>query len=157
MFSMPLQPDQADLDAMRGIRIPSDLSSFYPSCVVYGIRHHDTLARSKEVEELCATSSMKQFARARNARLIMSNDIPNMPIDDVRPYCIWYPDVASENTYRNLARQYPDMIYSVGQPVPLPDMIGFTTSWIFSQKFPLPKRRGIMHQNQVQRPSSTVL
>jgi hypothetical protein len=55
------------------------------------------------------------IACARNARLIMSNEVPNMPIDDVKPYCIWYPDVASEDTYRKLARQYPDMVYSIGR------------------------------------------
>lgn len=113
MVMLPLQPDQDDLDAIRGIRIPSDLSCFFPCCVVYGIRHHDTLARSKEVEELCATSPM--FARARNARFIMSNEVPDMPTDDVKPYCIWYPEVASEETYRKLTKQYPDMIYSVGR------------------------------------------
>ncbi|OIW32666.1 hypothetical protein CONLIGDRAFT_660508 [Coniochaeta ligniaria NRRL 30616] len=99
---------QRDIDAMRGIRIPSDISCIYPAYAVYGIRHHDTFARSKDVVD-------KKFARARNARLIMSNEIPNMATNDVKPYCIWYPDIASEETYRSLAKQYPDMIYAVGR------------------------------------------
>lgn len=31
------------------------------------------------------------------------------------PYCIWYPDVASEDTYRQLASRYPLMRYAVGR------------------------------------------
>ncbi|KAJ4997352.1 hypothetical protein K4K48_007041 [Colletotrichum sp. SAR 10_66] len=45
----------------------------------------------------------------------MSNTIPNMPSDDDKPYCIWYPDVAGEETYRQLAKRYPDMRYVVGR------------------------------------------
>ncbi|GKT41749.1 uncharacterized protein ColSpa_01930 [Colletotrichum spaethianum] len=38
-----------------------------------------------------------------------------MPNASVKPYCIWYPDVASEETYRELARRYPDMRYQIGR------------------------------------------
>lgn len=110
-------PCQHDLDAMRGIRLPPDIASrgFAVPCVVYGIRHHETFAVSKEVEELCATSHDRAFARARNARLIMSNEVPDMESDDFKPYCIWYPEVALEDTYRKLAKAYPDMAYTVGR------------------------------------------
>jgi hypothetical protein len=100
---------------MRGIRIPSDISCVYAACAIYGILFHDAFARSKDVVELCTTSTDKRFARARNARLIISNEVPDMATNDVIPYCIWYPDIASEETYRSLARQNPDMIYSVGR------------------------------------------
>ena len=34
---------------------------------------------------------------------------------DEIPYCIWYPDVANENTYRRLLRHYPHMKYQIGR------------------------------------------
>jgi hypothetical protein len=34
---------------------------------------------------------------------------------DERPYCIWYPGLATEDTYRELARRYPSMRYQVGR------------------------------------------
>jgi hypothetical protein len=45
----------------------------------------------------------------------MSNEVPNKASDDVKPYCIWYPEVASEDTYRRLVKAYPGMIYTVGR------------------------------------------
>ncbi|KAF4473370.1 beta transducin [Fusarium agapanthi] len=32
-----------------------------------------------------------------------------------RPYCIWHPDMATEDTYRSLASKFPDMRYKVGR------------------------------------------
>ncbi|KAK3386245.1 hypothetical protein B0T20DRAFT_457738 [Sordaria brevicollis] len=62
------------------------------------------------------SKKMDKFARARNARLIMSNQkIPNMKTDHVKPYCFWHPDVPSEKTLRELAKRYPDMAYQVGR------------------------------------------
>jgi hypothetical protein len=31
------------------------------------------------------------------------------------PYCIWYPDVAKESTYRDVAIGYPDLRYQIGR------------------------------------------
>ncbi|WYZ38472.1 hypothetical protein EsH8_III_000386 [Colletotrichum jinshuiense] len=45
----------------------------------------------------------------------MSNTIPEMSSETVKPYCIWYPDVAKEDTYRSLVERYPDMRYQVGR------------------------------------------
>jgi hypothetical protein len=47
----------------------------------------------------------------------MSNQIPELNIDDPEtiPYCIWYPDVAVEETYRQLAERYPVMRYHEGR------------------------------------------
>ncbi|TDZ13740.1 hypothetical protein C8035_v009118 [Colletotrichum spinosum] len=70
---------------------------------------------SSEVTTLCSEEGNDIFVRARNARLIMSNKIPDMAHDEHKPYCIWYPDLASEDTYRELARRYPDMRYHVGR------------------------------------------
>lgn len=60
--------------------------------------------------------AIPQLARARNARLIMSNIIPDgMEDPRVQPYCIWIPDVASVDTYRKLVHRYPAMLYQVGR------------------------------------------
>ena len=45
----------------------------------------------------------------------MSNEVPDMASDEAKPYCIWYPEVASEDTYRRLVKAYPDMVYTVGR------------------------------------------
>lgn len=55
------------------------------------------------------------FTRALNARSIMSNRIPDKMLDDEVPYCIWHPQTASESTYRELFRRYPDMAYHIGR------------------------------------------
>ena len=34
---------------------------------------------------------------------------------DDQPFCIWNPDIAHENTYRELARRHPAMRYQVGR------------------------------------------
>ncbi|KAF4807486.1 hypothetical protein CGCSCA5_v013379 [Colletotrichum siamense] len=107
-------PGDDHRDALRGRRLPTDLSHWVSACVIHGIRHHEAFATS-EVQRLCSESHNKAFSRARNARLIMSNTIPHMASDDDKPYCIWYPDVASEETYRQLAKSYPDMRYVVGR------------------------------------------
>ncbi|GKT96469.1 hypothetical protein Ct61P_14319 [Colletotrichum tofieldiae] len=70
---------------------------------------------SEPVRKLCLESDKRAFARARNARLIMSNVVPEITTDDDKPYCIWYPDIASGETYRELAKRYPDMRYLVGR------------------------------------------
>ncbi|KFY35723.1 hypothetical protein V494_05658 [Pseudogymnoascus sp. VKM F-4513 (FW-928)] len=75
-------------------------------------------ARSDEVTDLCSTPGQEIFARARNARLIMSDVVPGrelMSNKESYPYCIWHPGVASEDTYRKLAATYPDMRYQVGR------------------------------------------
>ncbi|KAK4126630.1 hypothetical protein N657DRAFT_679516 [Parathielavia appendiculata] len=30
------------------------------------------------------------------------------------PYCVWYPGLATEDTYRELARRFPALPYQVG-------------------------------------------
>lgn len=81
--------------------------------LVHGIRHHETFAKSSEVTDICKIYD--RYARARNARLIMSNTIPDMAYQAVVSYCIWYPDVATEDTYRKLYRRYPEMRYHIGR------------------------------------------
>ncbi|CAG8933970.1 unnamed protein product [Penicillium salamii] len=111
-----------DLDqcvaAMKGQKVPADLSSFWHRrALIRGIRTSLKFATSPAVEELCrgSDSQAHQFARARNARLIMSDMIPDMQDPATQPYCIWYPEPASEETYREVVRQYPSMRYQVGR------------------------------------------
>ena len=105
--------------ALRGTSLPQHLGNdVVRLALVAGIRKHVGLARLPQLADLCAHSSAQNvFARARNARLIMSGEIPaqDMMGEDCLPYCIWHPDVASEDTYRALATQYPSMKYQVGR------------------------------------------
>ena len=109
---------QQCLAAMRGDFVPSDLGTKTArACVVRGIRSHIEFATSPVVVELCleGISFIAEFARARNARLIMSNEIPESMPFVAQPYCIWHPSLATEETYRQLSRIYPSMRYQVGR------------------------------------------
>ncbi|CAG8199224.1 unnamed protein product [Penicillium salamii] len=115
-------PAKYDIDqcvaAMKGQKVPIDLSSFWHRrAVIRGIRTSLKFATSPAVIELCSgdDSQAHQFSRARNARLIMSDIIPDMQDPATQPYCIWYPEPASEETYREVARRYPSMRYQVGR------------------------------------------
>lgn len=102
-------------------------------CILRGIRHNDGYATkihgyhdgyaselhgyADELPYEAGRVSVPRatFQRARNARAIMSNRVPDFTDDDEMPYCIWYPEVASVETYRELARRYPKMRYHVGR------------------------------------------
>ncbi|KAL4748887.1 hypothetical protein BDW72DRAFT_195330 [Aspergillus terricola var. indicus] len=45
----------------------------------------------------------------------MSNIIPDVTHPHDMPYCIWHPDVATEDTYRKLSARYPELRYQVGR------------------------------------------
>ncbi|KAJ5689264.1 hypothetical protein N7462_003656 [Penicillium macrosclerotiorum] len=108
-------PDQCAA-AIKGEDVPVALSSFWHRrAVIRGIRDSLQFATSPAISELCSGNNAHQFSRARNARLIMSDTIPDMQDPATQPYCIWYPDLASEETYREIARQYPSMRYQVGR------------------------------------------
>lgn len=90
---------------------------YAPLRLVRGIRCHYQFAASSAVKDVC--SSRPLFARARNARLIMSDVIPGPEGMDEsgptrHPYCIWNPDIAAEDTYRQLVQRFPSMRYQVG-------------------------------------------
>ncbi|KAK8852024.1 hypothetical protein PGQ11_014503 [Apiospora arundinis] len=100
--------------AIKGEKVPQNTGSLVArSSLIRGIRLHYNFATSKAVSELCDGDA--QLARARNARLIMSNQVPEQMAEEERPYCIWHPDLASEITYRQLASRYPEMRYQVGR------------------------------------------
>ncbi|THC94788.1 hypothetical protein EYZ11_005734 [Aspergillus tanneri] len=107
--------------AVRGASLPDSLACVTSRCaVIRGIRCYYEFATSNAVEEACTIYSnvYPELARARNARLIMSNQIPEPhQLEDPNhvPYCIWYPDFAQEETYREVARRYPNLRYQVGR------------------------------------------
>ncbi len=106
--------DTAARDAIRGVAVPNALGRrAMRLCVIRGIRYHEAFARGPQTQTLRA---WPEFARALNARAIMSNSVPDMTIsgDDV-PYCIWHPDTAAEDTYRQLVHRYPCMAYQVAR------------------------------------------
>ena len=105
--------------ALAGHALPRHLGNdVVRLCVVNGLRKHLGFALSSKVDELCGIEGQEVFARARNACLIMNDRVPD---DDLmqnaawHPYCIWYPRVAKEETYRQLATAFPDMRYQVGR------------------------------------------
>lgn len=100
--------------AIKGEKVPQDTHSpVAKASLIRGIRSHYSFATSTAVNQLCDKDA--QLARARNARLIMSNQVPEQMAETERPYCIWHPDLASQETYRQLARQYPEMRYHAGR------------------------------------------
>ncbi|CAJ2504710.1 Uu.00g121040.m01.CDS01 [Anthostomella pinea] len=102
---------RACLAALRGGEVEQALGDpVYRLCLIRGIRYHYGLG-----EELRGT--LPVFNRALNARSIMSNVIASFegcPDDEV-PYCVWHPETALQETYRELARRYPKMVYQVGR------------------------------------------
>lgn len=102
---------------IRGEAVPDNLQPQRERIsVVRGVRHYLDFANRESVKKLCARSGQDSvFTRARNARLIMSNIIPDVGNDDVQPYCIWSPNLATQDTYRLLASLYPRMRYQVGR------------------------------------------
>ncbi|KAL4972551.1 hypothetical protein BDW66DRAFT_144035, partial [Aspergillus desertorum] len=98
--------------AIRGEQIPRQLKGRnHLLCLLRGIRHNPGFA----MELRGKYRNIKCIDRVLNARSIMSNVIPDMAGHYEMPYCIWYPDVASEETYRQLAARYPEMRYQVGR------------------------------------------
>ena len=113
------QYDRQDVvQALRGEKLPEHLG--YPLiklCIIRGILHSPPFAEG-EAASLCGLPEHPEFTRALNARAIMSNRVPDMDPTarpEELPHCIWYPEVASEDTYRQLAKRYPQMRYQVAR------------------------------------------
>ncbi|CAG8898517.1 unnamed protein product [Penicillium egyptiacum] len=103
--------------ALEGTRVPDDLTSATARCaVIRGLRCSYDFTMNPVMIDLCGSSRFPEFTRARNARLIMSNVVPDgLEITEAQPYCIWNPDFAEEDTYRRVAQRYPSMRYQVGR------------------------------------------
>lgn len=96
------------LAGLNGEAVPYALGDpIHRLCTIRGIRYHASFG-----EEL--RSLLPEFTRALNARAIMSNEMPKMDLPEEIPYCIWQPEIASEHTYRQLVRDYPNLAYQVG-------------------------------------------
>lgn len=95
--------------AINGECVPDALGlALSRICVIRGISYHAGFAT-----ELRGVTP--EFTRALNAREIMSDHIPDISSESDTPYCIWHPNVASEETYRQLVLKYPAMTYQVGR------------------------------------------
>lgn len=112
--------------ALKGESLPSSLVTFanlndiiVRCCIIHGIRHNLDFATSEAVSFMCAENSngCPEYARARNARLLMSNIIPELSPDspELVPYCIWFPDAPNKETCRQVAQKYPFLRYHVGR------------------------------------------
>ena len=115
---MPLMNHRHQIDdqrrAIRGEAVPRVLDDDVSlSALIRGIRLHHDFATCETVVR--HSLSIPAVARACNARLIMSNQVPNHMEGSEQPYCIWYPDLATEDTYRALALKFPNMRYQVGR------------------------------------------
>lgn len=118
----PSQPFNLNecLETLRGKGLPSDLSSRAARCsVVRAIRLYPEFAEADSTLHLYEPNNKHfkmVFVRARNARRIMSGIVPDdMDDADTQPYCIWHPEFASEDIYRQLVKRYPGMKYQVGR------------------------------------------
>ncbi|KAH8879291.1 hypothetical protein GQ53DRAFT_800282 [Thozetella sp. PMI_491] len=114
-FRNPIFTKEAALAALRGEALPDGLARrVLRLCTIRGIRYHSARA---DGPARVLHGVLPEFTRALNARAIMSGKIPDM--DPSRPeefpYCIWHPEMASEETYQALARRYPSMAYHVGR------------------------------------------
>ncbi|KAI8161337.1 hypothetical protein KHU50_008302, partial [Colletotrichum sp. SAR 10_65] len=101
--------------AFEGKRLPRDLGrELTRLCVVRGIRFHADFCFGPAA---VLRGSLPLFTRALNARAIMSNRIPDMDPDQPEdmPYCIWFPDLPSEDTLRDLVRCFPAMAYQAAR------------------------------------------
>lgn len=96
--------------ALRAKEIPHALGHpLHRLCEVSGIRYNSGFGL--ELRGLLAVST-----RSLNARDIMGNIIPNdLDSEDHVPYYIWRAEVATQDTYRQLVRRYPRMVYQAGR------------------------------------------
>ncbi|KAL5044593.1 hypothetical protein BDW71DRAFT_198903 [Aspergillus fruticulosus] len=71
----------------------------------------------REIIDLCARLlQYPEIIRARNAWLIMSAIVrEGLEVPEAQPYCIWNPDFAQEDTYRQVTQRYAAMRYQVGR------------------------------------------
>lgn len=103
--------------AIRGEKIPIALGlPLIRLCIVRGIRYDVDSTKEEFAKELSGTEPI--FTRALVARRIMSNSLDLLPdhLDpEDMPYCIWYPQTASESTYRDLVARHPQLKYQVGR------------------------------------------
>ncbi|SPO07223.1 uncharacterized protein DNG_09917 [Cephalotrichum gorgonifer] len=104
-------------DALDGKALPTALGRpVARACVIRGIRYHDT-GFAEPLRSLVA--NYPELTRALNARSIMSGAVPSINATDEVPYCIWHPDTAPEQTYRDLwakyCREFPLITWAVAR------------------------------------------
>jgi hypothetical protein len=84
-------------------------------CLVRGIYYFPMSAKWCSLQDVPRMGSPRSKARIKaaiHARIIMSHEIYHITTDTPEneiPYCIWYPQVATADTYIDLARRRPSM------------------------------------------------
>jgi hypothetical protein len=101
--------------------IPHELS-----CVIRGIYHQPMFANWWYTVEETRKPSIRM---ACHARFIMCNDLSHIS-DNMEnpPTTLWYPDVASESIYRELARRVPRMKVDIARACIVANYAGLWTS-----------------------------
>lgn len=84
------------------------MSDIELSCVRHGIYHHLEFAYWCK-DNLPLDNSIDVHI---SAKLIMNNDLSH--VND-RVYCIWYPELPSEETCREIVRKHPQLLYQVAR------------------------------------------
>jgi hypothetical protein len=102
-----------DIDRYARLRRPFNVRGEH-NCILRGIYHSTIFAKWWSLQTSASTNY--RILSAINARFIMSNDLSRIT-DKTKdlPYCIWYPDLASEHTYRELAHRQPRMKAAVAR------------------------------------------
>ncbi|CEJ94151.1 hypothetical protein VHEMI09702 [[Torrubiella] hemipterigena] len=123
------EADQLCLDILAGTAVPTasqctktkGYNELNPThlCFISSVRRRLEYGPRPDVVLLCTSPGTDPaLARAYYARLIMSNTVPDIPeasFPSAPPYSICYPDIASEDTYRAVAKRYPGLRYQVGR------------------------------------------
>ncbi|CEJ89745.1 hypothetical protein VHEMI05570 [[Torrubiella] hemipterigena] len=113
---------------LEGKTVPDDVifedTDFYKIprlCFIYALRHCKGYIDDAAVARRCLSSNDDSedaaFLRTYYAHCIMNNNIPDIDTSKPKtlPYCIWYPDLAKESTYREVAERYPQLKYHVAR------------------------------------------
>ncbi|KXN73997.1 hypothetical protein CONCODRAFT_3072 [Conidiobolus coronatus NRRL 28638] len=84
--------------------------------VIQGIYYNLDFAKSfLEVKKI-----LNNVKVAINARFIINNNI-TIPFPESLPYCICFPRVTCEYTYRELYRRYPELMYNIARACAIAD------------------------------------
>ncbi|KAB5569907.1 hypothetical protein GE09DRAFT_957716, partial [Coniochaeta sp. 2T2.1] len=102
-----------DIDRYARLRRPRMIAGEV-ACLVRGI-HHNTFFAKWYSEQ---PGIQPLLAQSCNARFLMNNDTSwatDLLPDDHLPRQIWYPGLAAEDTYRDLARRKPTMVPQIAR------------------------------------------
>lgn len=113
-------------------------------CLTHGVYFHIEFARWCKENMLNKCVSLD---RAISAKLIMNNDLSYV-CNDV--YCIWFPEVASEETYRTLYQMYPHLTCLIARACAVGNYLNlYKETGLFPEQHVLDEARALNHQDFV--------